>query len=706
MLYHVNTFRLTVYKLPHREEVLQTSTTLALQNVFKNLQFCNKEVTTKDLTVAFGWTTAEAFQQQDVQEMMRVLIDKLEEKMKGTDADGYIKQTFAGTISSYIKCVNVPYESKREEDFYDIQLDVKGCKNIYESFQKYVDNEMLDGENQYDAGLQYGKQDAQKGVIFTKFPPVLTIHLKRFDFDMNTLNFRKIHDYYEFYDRLNLDQYLAEDSPPESKLNPNNYVLHSVLVHSGDVGGGHYYAYIRPSTSCDYSDISGLKDSGKWFKFNDEIVLQVESREAIQYCYGREVNSSHKMSSAYMLVYIREAEVSTIMKEIRSEDIPVDLVQRLDLEMEARRIKELRMRKEDLFCNISFVTDGELRSFKQYTKFQDFVGSDDLYDLKILKDSKFLGSLLRISDHLNLNPFEIRLWYIDKSGNKSCTFRVQEDLDSDELHLMMTHTRYYVEHIRNERTESENREIMDSYTAIKNAEIGWLDDLRTILFEYMPNDFYGEDDDPTDGCGIGMNNTAFLKDFVLDSLLKSNKEAETVKITNLLVAILEIEEKLLALFKRFYTSIANNQTIVFFKAFDPFNILFDKRSVTTSNGFDDRIGQEDIDVDKEETRSSSSDDLEEVHEDYLPMKYLGSVLINRTDRCNNIYTILSDLFNQNNYYRCSEYINWKSCQLNATDGPSSWNTSVDITRAITRNPDVSFGCFLSEVFVFSLHNYL
>ena len=26
----------------------------------------------------------------------------------------------------------------------------------------------------------------------------------------------------------------------------NKYLLHSVLVHSGGVNGGHYYAYIRP----------------------------------------------------------------------------------------------------------------------------------------------------------------------------------------------------------------------------------------------------------------------------------------------------------------------------------------------------------------------------------------------------------------------------------------------------------------------------
>ena len=44
----------------------------------------------------------------------------------------------------------------------------------------------MDGDNQYAAGT-HGKQDAQKGVTFLKFPPVLTIHLKRFDFDFERM---------------------------------------------------------------------------------------------------------------------------------------------------------------------------------------------------------------------------------------------------------------------------------------------------------------------------------------------------------------------------------------------------------------------------------------------------------------------------------------------------------------------------------------
>lgn len=65
----------------------------------------------------------------------------------------------------------------------DIQLNVKGMKNLHESFRDYVATEMLEGENKYEAS-GYGLQDAKKGVIFQSFPPVLHLQLKRFEYDI------------------------------------------------------------------------------------------------------------------------------------------------------------------------------------------------------------------------------------------------------------------------------------------------------------------------------------------------------------------------------------------------------------------------------------------------------------------------------------------------------------------------------------------
>ena len=43
-----------------------------------DLQFLDKAVGTKKLTKSFGWETLDSFMQHDVQEFLRVLLDKLE----------------------------------------------------------------------------------------------------------------------------------------------------------------------------------------------------------------------------------------------------------------------------------------------------------------------------------------------------------------------------------------------------------------------------------------------------------------------------------------------------------------------------------------------------------------------------------------------------------------------------------------------------
>lgn len=53
---------------------------------------------------------------------------------------------------------------------------------VDESFHDYIATEVLDGDNKYDAG-EHGLQDAEKGVIFASFPPVLHLHLMRFQYD-------------------------------------------------------------------------------------------------------------------------------------------------------------------------------------------------------------------------------------------------------------------------------------------------------------------------------------------------------------------------------------------------------------------------------------------------------------------------------------------------------------------------------------------
>lgn len=69
-----------------------------------------------------------------------------------------MKELFSGKIESYIKCLNVNYSSLRQEEFMDISLSLKGMKDIYESLDDYVREEILSGENSYDTGTaEFGR---------------------------------------------------------------------------------------------------------------------------------------------------------------------------------------------------------------------------------------------------------------------------------------------------------------------------------------------------------------------------------------------------------------------------------------------------------------------------------------------------------------------------------------------------------------------
>ncbi|XVE52392.1 hypothetical protein DITRI_Ditri02bG0118600 [Diplodiscus trichospermus] len=153
-LYHIPYFRKAVYHMPTTENDMPSgSIPLALQSLFYKLQNSDVNVATKELTKSFGWDTSDSFMQHDVQEFNRVLCENLEDKMKGTVVEGTIEQLFEGHQMSCVECINVDYKSTRKESFYDLRLAVKGCKDVYASFDKYVEVESFEGDNRMLGGV-------------------------------------------------------------------------------------------------------------------------------------------------------------------------------------------------------------------------------------------------------------------------------------------------------------------------------------------------------------------------------------------------------------------------------------------------------------------------------------------------------------------------------------------------------------------------
>eukprot|EP00884_Botryococcus_braunii_P009403 jgi/Botrbrau1/18464/Bobra.0072s0047.1 len=430
-LYNLNYFRRAVYHMPtSEEEVPQKSIPLALQSLFYKLQFGNTSVSTKDLTKSFGWDTFEAFLQHDAQELNRVLCEKLEDKMKGTSVEGTINQLFEGHTHNFIECINVNYQSTRRESYMDLQLDVKGCENVYESFDRYCEIEQLDGANQYKAE-EHGLQDAKKGVLFDSFPPVLQLQLKRFEYDYTRDSMVKLNSKYEFFDELDLDvgdrKYL---SPKADRSVRNKYKLHSVLVHSGGVHGGHYYAFIRP-------------DGETWLKFDDERVTKEDKKKALDEQFGGDDEAPApgagfnppnfkvtKYSNAYMLVYIREDDWDKIMCAVSKEDIAEHVRDRLQKESDEKERKRLDKLEAHLYTFLRIATDKDLEEQIGKDRYFDLVDHDKVTVVKAKKQREFRDLKPRNSVHLQCGRRSDALWYFARRSNT--TYRPSRPLPPNE----------------------------------------------------------------------------------------------------------------------------------------------------------------------------------------------------------------------------------------------------------------------------------
>lgn len=179
----------------------------------------------------------------------------------------------------------------------------------------------------------------------------MSIVLKRFEMDYNTMQTNKINDYFEFPLKFNIKNFTKYGAPkmgnevveekkgdsddnvnkqtaPEEVCPPESYfeyVLKGVVVHTGSVDRGHYYSYIqerqpnkRHNEMSQGEEETVNENDLKWFEFNDSIVRPFNVERLASECFGGVESSSasyfysrrndfmmEKSRSAYILFYDR-----------------------------------------------------------------------------------------------------------------------------------------------------------------------------------------------------------------------------------------------------------------------------------------------------------------------------------------------------------------------------------------------------------------
>eukprot|EP01114_Cavostelium_apophysatum_P008676 TRINITY_DN2135_c0_g1_i3.p1 TRINITY_DN2135_c0_g1~~TRINITY_DN2135_c0_g1_i3.p1 ORF type:complete len:1106 (+),score=339.91 TRINITY_DN2135_c0_g1_i3:161-3478(+) len=339
-----------------------------LQLLFARLQLSGqKAVKTKDLTNSFGWKDSDAFTQHDVQELCRVLFDALEKVLRGTEQENMITELYEGELKDYVKCEECKNESSRADKFLDVPLVIRGfgskkaIGSVEEALKKFVQPERLTGDNKYSCEKCNKKTNAKKGLKFSRFPYLLTLQLKRFDFDYELSRRVKLPDRVTFPMVLDMNQFMEDDSSSSDNLTETNvYELFSVLVHRGSALGGHYYAYIK----------SFEKD--KWHEFNDSQVREVSEAD-VQKTYGEAPKEGQQRTgvmsvlqsseNAYMLMY-RRIDTSKNKLAVAASEVPVELHQAVRAEIEATKKKAEEAVREKSMITLNVYHHGEQRAIK------------------------------------------------------------------------------------------------------------------------------------------------------------------------------------------------------------------------------------------------------------------------------------------------------------------------------------------------------
>jgi len=186
-LFMVPEFRHAIYNwdydaVIHGEELY--CLTRQLQLLFVNLQFSiQSSISTISLTRSFGWTAADSFSQQDVQECMMIIFDFILSQCQNSDLPHLVFQLMYSHIKNNLTCLNCHVTRGGFDTQRDIQLQVRGFSSLEESLDNYIHEEVLEG---IFCDHCQAKHSHSKGVLFTSLPTILTLQLKRFDMDYNT----------------------------------------------------------------------------------------------------------------------------------------------------------------------------------------------------------------------------------------------------------------------------------------------------------------------------------------------------------------------------------------------------------------------------------------------------------------------------------------------------------------------------------------
>ncbi len=261
-----------------KEKITNSTTDKVLSNIIEGIQYIFTSLQRSKSIVIDPKPFVDVigvsyYIQQDPQEFQNLLFSKLElmRPSSATNSNsqssepGTLKWMFTGKEKHTITCLECKRPRSNQLEFNELTLSVDRDSSLEEILQGSLhSSEILSDDNKLECGHCKRKTRSERAHDIIHFPPILCLHLLRYEYDRKTANKTKTRFLLKYPPVLKIPciDGGAKNSSSKTRKDEVEYILISAIFHLGkSAHGGHYV--------CDVFDW----ERGKWIHCDDEFIL-------------------------------------------------------------------------------------------------------------------------------------------------------------------------------------------------------------------------------------------------------------------------------------------------------------------------------------------------------------------------------------------------------------------------------------------------
>ncbi|WVQ75147.1 hypothetical protein IAR50_004756 [Cryptococcus sp. DSM 104548] len=203
----------------------------------------------------------------ELKDTMTELDERLEREGKGVVdmsknawAKNFVQVLFEAVGAKQVKCLSCESGTSRDEVYLDLGIPIEQHSSVSHSLRQFSDTEHLCGTNKFYCDNCGGLQEAEMGTKIKRLPPILALHLQRFE--KSYTHTQKLFYRVQCPDTLRVPTTATDDNANPDQL----YELVAIVVHIGITPTqGHYVTLKRiPSglwVMCDDDNIEPVPAS-------------------------------------------------------------------------------------------------------------------------------------------------------------------------------------------------------------------------------------------------------------------------------------------------------------------------------------------------------------------------------------------------------------------------------------------------------------